>query len=364
MILFVVAGVAVGVIIAYLVISLVLPDIVRKSQEQLVLMNDQKLGAVRGDISTDLDNKKAAIEDIAKRIREELEKNQDKLEAAERERIGSFHELAQELGNQRKITQELSVTTESLKKVLSNNQLRGQFGEQVAEDLLKMTGFVKGVDYEFNKEQEGSETRPDFTIFLPNKVKINVDSKFPYQNLQRMTETQDSNAKKEHLKMFERDIREKIKQVTSRNYINPEDNTVDFVIMFIPNEMIFSFIYDKMNDVWLEALKQKVVLAGPFSFTAILRMVRQAYENFRYQKNVQKIIGYIKMFEVEFNKYNDEFVKIGDRINSLNDQYNKVNTTRTHQLLKTIDKVKLEEGSTEEVYIKSPPRKILGLSQS
>jgi len=342
-------GAVIGLVVAFIVIKLFIPHELKQTNDDLIRLANEKLGAEKENIAIDMANKKAVIEDIAKRMREEMEKQQDKLETAEKERIGSFRELKQELENQRKISQELSTTTEGLKKVLSNNQLRGQFGEQVAEDLLTMSGFVRGVDYEFNKEQKGSETRPDFTIFLPNKVRINVDSKFPYQNLQRMTETQDAGLKKEHVKQFERDIRDKIKQVTTRDYINPEDNTVDFVIMFIPNEMIFSFIYDKMNNLWSEAMRQKVVFAGPFSFTAILRLIRQAYENFKYQKNVQKIITYIKTFENEFQKYNEEFIKIGDRISSLSNQYNLVNTTRTNQLTRTIDKIKLEDKEPEKL---------------
>ena len=119
--------------------------------------------------------------------------------------------------------------------------------------------------------------------------------------------------------------------------------------MFIPNEMIFSYIYEKMNDLWVEAMKQKVVLAGPFSFTAILRLVRQAYDNFKYQKNVQKIIGYIKNFEVEFVKYNEEFLKIGERIDSLSKQYNVVNSTRSNQLTRSIDKIKIEDSSSNKL---------------
>jgi len=345
----VILGAAIGLVVAFIVIKLFIPNELKHTNDDLIRLANEKLGAEKQNIAVDMANKKTVIEDIAKRMREEMEKQQDKLEIAEKERIGSFRELKQELENQRKISEQLSTTTEGLKKVLSNNQLRGQFGEQVAEDLLTMSGFVRGVDYEFNKEQKGSETRPDFTIFLPNKVRINVDSKFPYQNLQRMTETQDAGLKKEHLKQFEKDIKDKIKQVTTRDYINPEDNTVDFVIMFIPNEMIFSFIYDKMNNLWSEAMRQKVVFAGPFSFTAILRLIRQAYENFKYQKNVQKIITYIKTFENEFQKYNEEFIKIGDRISSLSNQYNIVNTTRTNQLVRTVDKIRLEDKEPEKL---------------
>ncbi|MFH1899213.1 MAG: DNA recombination protein RmuC [Patescibacteria group bacterium] len=319
------------------------PKALQSATEQLITMADQKLDAKKQTIDVDVANKKTAIEDLIKNIKEELTVSNKKLEDAEKERVGSFRELKSQLENQKMISEQLRVTTESLRKVLSNNQLRGQFGEQVAEDLLKMAGFVGGVDYFYNKAQEGSGTRPDFTVLLPDGVKINVDAKFPYSNLQKYVETEDKEAQKNHLKSFENDIKEKIKQVTTREYINPEDNTVDFVILFIPNEMIFSFIYEKMNDIWTEAMRQRVVFTGPFSFTATLRLIRQSYANFKIQNNVRKIVMLIKEFEKEFSKYNEEFTKIGDRINSLSDQYERVDTTRTKVLVRTVDRIRIEE---------------------
>ena len=155
--------------------------------------------------------------------------------------------------------------------------------------------------------------------------------------------------KEDEFEIDKKDIKDKIKQVTSREYINPEDNTVDFVIMFIPNEMIFSYIYEKMGSVWEDGMKQKVIFAGPFNFTAILRLIRQSYSNFKYQNNVRNIITYIKIFEEEFRKYNQEFVKIGDRLESLNDQYAKVDSTRTKQLIRSVDKIVSEDNKADDV---------------
>lgn len=347
-------GVLIGLVVAFVVYNFFRS---KAKDQSLSSVLDEKipliastlktqLEAEKQDIKTDLKNKKEVIETLVKRVFDALEKHNDKLNEAEKERVGSFRALKQELLNQSKITEQLSVTADGLKRVLSNNQMRGQFGEQVAEDLLKMAGFVRGVDYESNKAQKDSDGRPDFTVFLPDGLRINVDAKFPFSNLVRSIETDKAETKKEYMKDFERDVREKIKQVSTRNYINPEGNTVDFVIMFIPNEMIFSYIYDKMHTVWNEAMKQKVIFAGPFSFTAILRMVRQSYDNFKYQKNVQKIIGHIKMFEQEFEKYDGEFNKIGDKIVSLTQQYDVVKTTRTNKLRRTVDKIHLEEATT------------------
>ncbi len=310
--------------------------------KQLILLSKQSLTAEKKEIRTDLENKRQEIEKMVENTLKELRE-------AQKERLN----LTQILRTQKELTEKLKVETESLKKILSNNQLRGQFGEQVAEDLLKMAGFVKGEDYIVNTKLETRRTRPDFSIFLPDGTKMNVDVKFPYAALQKAAETDDSEIKKEHLKKFEIDVKAKISQMISRDYIDPEEKTVDFVILFVPNEMIFSYIYDKMNEVWKEAMEKRVILAGPFSFTAILRLVRQAYENFRYQKNIKTIITHIKAFEKEFEKYNEEFLKIGTIISRLSSQYEKVSTTRTRQLQRTVDKIRLEQGEEQPKLITS-----------
>jgi len=320
-----------------------LPSVLDQANESLIRMADQKLGAESSKSRIDLENKRAEIERLVKQIQEDLKESKKELEVSEKDRISSFSALKNSLDEYKKITEQLSVSTENLKKVLSNNQMRGQFGEQVADDLLKMAGFVVGQTYTRQESENGA--RPDFTVYLPDKTKINIDAKFPYASLQRMTETDDVDAKKRYMKQFESDIKEKIKQVTTREYISVEDGTVDFVILFIPNEMIFSFIYDKMPQIWEDAMSRKVILAGPFSFTAILRMVKQAYENFRVQENIFKIVGYIQAVEKEFDKFNEEFDKVGDRIEQLQKQYSEVSTTRVNQMKRKMDLVKLEGGT-------------------
>lgn len=313
----------------------IMPNVLDQANESLIRMANEKLSGESKQNRIDMENKRQEIERMVKEM-------QKYLETSDKERIGTFSALRNSLEEYKKITEQLSVSTEGLKKALSNNQIRGQFGEEVADELLKMAGFVRGVDYEFNKEQAGSETRPDFAVFMPDGTRINVDSKFPYSNLQKMSESESKEQRAEYHKLFVQDVKEKIKQVTNRDYINPEDKTVDFVILFIPNEMIFSYIYDKMPDVWKDAMANKVILAGPFTFTAILRMVKQSYDNFKIQKNIYEVIQHVKTFEKEWIKFSDEFEKVGNKILAVQKQYEEVEGTRYRQLQRSIDKVKLE----------------------
>ena len=324
-------------------ISRVASDALDKNSERFLQMAKEVLASQKNEIRTDLEGKKSAISELINEIRKDIHKNEERISQSDKERINSFSALKSELENYKKITGELKLSTDELKSILSNNQTRGAFGEQVAENLLKMAGFVIGQDYNKNKAQGEDNTRPDFTLFLPDKTKINIDVKFPYASLVKSVEAENAADKKRHFAAFRQDVREKIKQVSSRNYINPQEKTVDFVILFIPNEMIFSYIYDKMNDVWEEAMQKKVVMAGPFSFTAILRMIKQAYTNFRYQENLQHIIGLIQKFDTEYQKYSEEVTKLGDKISSTSKQFEVVATTRNRQLTSVVDKIKNQE---------------------
>jgi len=321
-------------------ISRISTEALRQNSEQFLQSAKEILGAQKNEIKVDLEGKKSAIGDLIEEIRKDIRKNEERISKSDDDRVRSFSALQNELKSYKDITSDLKISTDKLKNLLSNNQLRGAFGEQIAEDLLKMAGFVIGQSYSKNEAQETQSTRPDFTIFLPDQTKINIDVKFPYASLVKTIEAENDPEKKRHFATFKSDVKEKIKQVSTREYINPEEKTVDFVILFIPNEMIFSYIYDQMNDVWEDAMRKKVVLAGPFSFTAILRMVRQAYSNFRYQENLQHIIGLIQRFDVEYTKYSEEVDKLGERIQSTNRQYETVATTRNRQLTSVVEKIK------------------------
>ncbi|MDP1845371.1 MAG: DNA recombination protein RmuC [Candidatus Moranbacteria bacterium] len=290
-----------------------------------------------------LDSKKDAIKDLVEKISEDIAKNQTKSDETKTSTLKELNTLKTVIEEHKVATGGLRDATDHLKNILSNNQLRGKYGEEVAENLLRSVGFVKGQHYSVNTGQESVSTRPDFTMFLPDKTRMNIDAKFPLQSLIRYQEAESKLEKDRYLREFTTDVKQKIKQVATRDYINPEEDTVDFVILFVPNEMIFSFIYDKLHEVWNDAMKQKVIMAGPFSFTAILRMVFQSYKNFSYQKNLHSIIKLINSFTKEYESFSGELDTLGKRIQSVESQYNTVSVTRAKKLTGVVEKIKSED---------------------
>lgn len=314
-------------------------EILKEERERFTELSDEKMKRNE----QYLEGKKDLIKEMVEKIDSGLRDSQKKIDISEKERIGEFSKLKTILEEHKNITGELKNSTDNLKNILSNNQLRGKYGEEVAENILRMLGFVKDLDYVVNLSQDTNANRPDITIKLPDKTKINIDAKFPYQSLVRYQEVEDELEKKKYLAQFSTDVKQKIKQVTTRDYINSEEKTLDFVILFVPNEMIFSFICDKLGEVSSDALKKKVIITGPFSFAAIARMIRQSYDNFKIQEDLHRVVGLIGKFKQEFSKYSDEFDRLGDRMKSMSKQYDSIATTRTRQLTKVVDQINEED---------------------
>jgi DNA recombination protein RmuC len=245
--------------------------------------------------------------------------------------------IREQLANTAKITEGLQVSTEGLKNLLANNRLRGEWGEQVAEDLLMAAGFVEKVNYE--KQKSTSEGRPDFTILLPDGYRLNVDAKFPFDDLITYQEAKTEADKKRALSAFSTAVKQKVKEVSTKDYIDPENQTLDFVVMFIPNEMIFSFVYEKMPDINEFASSRKVVLAGPFGFTAVLRLVLQAHKNFHHEKSLVQILGLISKFQEEYTKFGESMDRLGRQIDTAQKTFLEVEGTRNRQLTRVVEQI-------------------------
>lgn len=280
-----------------------------------------------------LDNNRQAIEQIVGSMEKQLKENRREITDLR----GQNSAIKEQLANTAKITEGLQVSTEGLRNLLSNNRLRGDWGEQAAEELLRGAGFVEDLNYV--KQTSSGEGRPDFTILLPDETKLNVDAKFPFDDLIAYQEAKTEVEKKRALTAFRTAVKNKIKEVTTKDYINPEGQTLDFVIMFIPNEMIFSFIYEKLPDVIQYSNERKVVLAGPFGFTAVLRLVLQAHKNFKYEKNLQKILGLISKFQDEYGKFGEHMERLGKQLDTAQKTYQEVEGTRSRQLTRVVDQI-------------------------
>ena len=244
----------------------------------------------------ELEGKKQLIDQTLGVMKEDLLKVQELVKGFEKDREKKFGELTNQLKATAEQTGRLQETTSQLKGALASTKVRGQWGERMAEDILRLAGFVEGVNYQKQKALETVSARPDYTFFLPQGLKVNMDVKFPLDNYLRYLEAEGGSDGEKCRNQFLRDVRGRIKEVTTRDYINPAENTLDYVIVFIPNEQVYAFINEHDRSLLDDALRNRVILCSPITLYAILAVIRQAVENFNLEKTTEQILSLLGSF--------------------------------------------------------------------
>jgi len=227
--------------------------------------------------------------------------------------------------------------------------LRGQWGERMAEDILHYAGLVENIHFIKNKAQDTVTTRPDYTFLLPEGHKVNMDVKFPLDKYLKLQNTKDEIEQKKLTQEFIRDVKGHIKDVQNRDYINMAENTLGYVILFIPNEQVYGFIHDAEPQLIDDAIKQKVILCSPFTLYAVLSVIRQAYDNFYFTQRTQDIIKIINEFTKTYETFRERFEELGEQLGKTQAVYDKITTTSYKMMDAKIRKIEqCRKGDSEE----------------
>lgn len=320
----------------------------------------EKLDGQTASHAGELDKKKQLIEKDIAQVSQKLEDITQLVTKLEKDREQKFGELSNQLKTANEKTADLIRTTQILNEALSNNKVRGQWGERIAEDILRVAGFIENVNYFKQKSIEGAGSRPDFTFALPKDLKLNMDVKFPASNYCKYLEAQSESEKNAYLSSFFKDVKMRVKEITTRDYIDPEQKTVDYVLLFIPNETIYAFIHEKNQSLLEESLRNKVVFCSPITLFAVLAVIRQAVDNFALEKDSNEILSLMGAFKKQWGEYVKKMDSLGTKIASAQKEYETLTGTRKNQLEKPLNKIeelrlqkKLSAADSEEIFFET-----------
>ena len=206
-------------------------------------------------------------------------------------------------------TRALAETTGHLREALASPKARGQWGERMADDVLRHAGMVEGVSY---RKQTGiaGGTIPDVTFLMPGGRVLHMDVKFPVDNYLRHLEATTDAERDTHAKAFLRDVRGRVKELAARTGYIDADTTLDEVLLFIPNESVWAFIHERDPQLIDVALGQKVVLCSPVSLFAVLAVIRQAVEQTQLARTSNEILECLAGFGKEWTKFSEALDKV------------------------------------------------------
>lgn len=246
---------------------------------------------------------KEKIEDFEKQAKLNLETEDEKLTRFD-VNIKNFLEA----GN--KISQD----TNSLINVMkSDNRTTGRWGEIILERVLEASGLRKDEEYKIQKGT--AEGRPDATVYLPEGKCIFIDSKTSFASWYGYVNAEEENEKEVHLKSFFDSTKAHITGLAKRDY-SVEDNSPDYVLMFIPVEGCYSLMFCDDCTLWDFAWKNKVMPVSPSTLLAALKIINSFYVTDRQNKNALEISRLCGGMLDKFAALLSELLKIRDNLSN------------------------------------------------
>ena len=266
-----------------------------------------------------------------------LEKMEALVRDLERDREAKFGDLAAQLRAAGQQTAVLTDTAGRLREALAGTKSRGQWGERMAEDVLRAAGLIEHVNYR-KQTTTGDGGIPDFTFLLPGDQGCHMDVKFPLDNYVRAVEAEGDLDRQRHLKQFRRDVRQRVTELAQRHY-EADEGSIDVVLLFIPNEQVHAAIHEHDPALLDGAMARKVVLCSPCTLFAVLAVIRQAAESFRLQQRSREIVALLGGFAKQWGGFTEQMDRVGRRLEALQKDYDAMAGVRRRQLERQLDRV-------------------------
>ncbi len=301
----------------------------RVSNQNFLNQLTEKAEAQTKEHSQELEGKKELIDQRLNTLDVKLGKVEQLVQELQTDRKAQYGALGQQL-------QSLTQTTSALQKALADNQARGQWGERIVEAILGHLGFTEGINFHRQLTTEDN-SRPDYTFALPNRMTLNMDVKFPLDNYLRYTEAQNETERRSFSDKFLRDVNSRVAEIQKRGYISAE--TINCVLIFIPNEQVYRFIHEQDHSIIDTALQQKVILCSPLTLYVVLAVIWQASQNFNIEIRSREIVKEVNDIRREWDKYTGQMDKLGRAIESSQKAYTVLTTTRERVMGRKFAKV-------------------------
>ncbi|HEX9007662.1 MAG TPA: DNA recombination protein RmuC [Patescibacteria group bacterium] len=237
---------------------------------------------------------------------------------------------------------EVSRSMKDLQDYLRSPKLRGNIGEQVLTDLIGQM-FPKNsfhLQYHFKSGQIVDAAIKTQAGFLP------IDSKFPMENFQKMYAASSPSEKASYRSAFIRDIKKHIKDISSK-YILPEENTLDFALMYIPSEPVYYEVVNEQEILDL-ARESRVYPVSPTTLYAHLQTILLSLEGQKIAGKTSEVFSLLRAIQKDYEKLNENFTLLGKH---LTNAYNSMNSTSQtmNQIGNKLDSARqLKSGLTAE----------------
>jgi DNA recombination protein RmuC len=262
-------------------------DALKESAPQFLQLANETLAKFQETAKGDLATRQEAIAGLVQPLKEQLETYQRRLQQSETAQAAVLGEVKKQLEGLAQNSQTLSSETLQLRKVLSSNQARGRWGEETLRRVVEAAGLSPHCD--FSEQTQSDDKKPDLLVHLPGDRIIIVDAKVPDLDFLQALDAADPAARAQALSLHAAKLKETIKDLAKKDYPAQFPGALDYVVLFLPAESLFSAALEADRELILWAAQRQIMLATPASLIALLRAVSVSWQQHAQTVNAREI---------------------------------------------------------------------------
>jgi DNA recombination protein RmuC len=295
-------------------------DALKQSAPEFLRLAEQSFGKFQETAKGDLAQRQEAIKGLVEPLKQQLETYQKNLQQSSVAQSGALGEVKKHLETLAQSNVTLARETQQFRLVLHSNQARGKWGEETLRRVVEAAGMSAHCD--FTEQTSSGENRPDLVVKLPGDRFIIVDAKVPDFDFLNALESAEPVKRAEALAMHAVKLKATIKALAERDYPSQFPNALDYVVLFVPAESLFSAALEGDHDLIIWAAEKRILLATPASLIALLRSVSVSWQQHAQTENAQKIAEAAQELFMRVVKFTEHFGKIRDGLEKANGAFN------------------------------------------
>ena len=295
-------------------------DALKQTAPEFLRLAEQSFGRFQETAKGDLAQRQEAIKGLVEPLKQQLETYQKRLQQSETAQASTLGEVKKQLETLSQSSLSLAAETAQFRSVLTYNQARGKWGEETLRRVVEVAGMSAHCD--FSEQTQAGDNRPDLVVKLPGDRVIIVDAKVPDLDFLNAAESAEPAKRAESLAAHAAKLKATIKALADRDYPAQFSNALDYVVLFLPAESLFSAALEGDRDLMVWAQGKRIILATPSSLIAILRSVSLSWQQHAQTENAQKIAEAAREFYTRMVKFTEHFEKIRSGLERANSAFN------------------------------------------
>ncbi len=295
-------------------------DALRQAHPEFLRLATETLGKFQETAKGDLAQRQQSIATLLEPLKQQLETSHTRLQTSETSQSQALGEVRKHLESLAQQSQTLSQETLQLRRVLSSNQARGRWGEATLRRVVEAAGMSTHCD--FSEQTQSGDAKPDLIVRLPGNRMIIVDSKVPDLDFLQAMDTVEETKRAESLANHAAKLKATIKALADRDYPGQFPEALDYVVLFLPAESLFSAALEGDHDLIVWAAQKRILLATPASLIALLRSVSVSWQQHAQTENARAIAAAATELYQRTSKFTEHLDKIRGGLERANEGFN------------------------------------------